>query len=219
VEVLYLTASHVSAYTWDGLPDWDLMARMMLAEQSYKILDPVLYLDAVGAAWVAVNRLDPVHGFVSPDHIKNGDGLFHVLAFGQFRGLSTVGNANRAADPEAHPTAFALDDPLAGRKAYWQAVFLAKKVLDGEIPDPTGGAVYFADGKRRPRTTFWNKDYAGRTVAEVAEAIWAERITRWRQERLEVMVMGQLGREREYIRHEPSRNLVHGGSPHPAIAD
>lgn len=158
VPLLFRNDGQVGANTWRGLEEEDLLARMMLSEQSYKVLDPDLFPDVLGVAFVAANRLDPDRGYLSPEHAGTEEALWRVLAFGQFHGL-TGGNAYWAADPESYPHAFLIGDRLAGRRAYWRARLWADLVLDGQIPDPTGGATMFsdayADGTPRLRTAFW----------------------------------------------------------------
>jgi RHS repeat-associated protein len=144
--------------TWEGLEDWDLLARMMLSEESYKILDPALQWDAVGAGWTVINRTRPGSDY---DYPLDGHSRIFVTitAAGQYHGMIQVGNAAWAADPESYPTQFASNDAEAGRRAYWEAVRLAKGILKDSIPDPTDGRLIYADqlidGTPRERTAFW----------------------------------------------------------------
>ena len=157
VEIIYREDGSFDAErTWAGLGDVELLARLMLSEESYKILDPFHYEDAVGAAWVAINRTRPNSGY---DYAE-GDLFSAIIAPNQFHGMILIGNAKRAANPEAYPDWFEAGNPNAGRDAYWKAIELAEGIIYGIIPDPTEGRLIYGDalanGTRRERTAFWS---------------------------------------------------------------
>jgi hypothetical protein len=151
------------------LSDADLLARMMLSEESYKILDPVKYEDAVGAAWTAINRTKFGSGYSYAE-----DNLYKALvAESQYDGMISSGNAAWAADPEnpIYQGKFAVGNPNAGREAYWRAFELAQGMLNGEIADPTDGRRVYADelidGTKRERTAFWY--FQGTTINDPSD--------------------------------------------------
>ncbi len=132
--------------TWEDLSEADLLARMMLSEQSNKILDEDKVIDAIGAGWTALNRRDghPDDFYVT----KSPFDLFAVLvSMGQYDGLDgdTSGNFSWAADPGAYPDQFESGNPRAGHEAYYRALELAESILDGSIADPTNGRFFYAD--------------------------------------------------------------------------
>jgi RHS repeat-associated protein len=138
--------------TWQGLSDVDLLARTILSEEGNKAGNPRLRMDVIGVGWTIWNRtrgIDP--GF---DYGRNN--VFAVVtAGGQYLGMLGTfakdgtfvpGNAARAANPESYNSWFGTE-PDAGRKAYWAAVAVAKGIIDGSVPDPTNGALYYADAR------------------------------------------------------------------------
>ena len=132
--------------TWGELSDVEILARMLLSEQSNKLLDPDKREDVIGVAWVALNRLNAGDEFF----IASADpqlGEHVILEGGQFHGMTVEGNSAWAADPEnpEFQGQFEVGNANAGREAYWEALKIAEGVLDGSISDPTNGRLYYAD--------------------------------------------------------------------------
>ena len=132
--------------TWQGVEDIDLLARSMLAEENEKLFDTDRFIDFIGAGWVMVNRTRNCEGLFQ---YASGD-LFKALtpyqqfALGGFFGIEgkvLPGNVAYVANPEAYPAWFGG----IPREAYWRAYEIAQGILDGSIPDPTFGALFFAD--------------------------------------------------------------------------
>ena len=141
--------------TWMNLTDVDLLARLIISEESNKILDPSKRDDAIGAAWTAVSRTRSGSGYLYAEN-----NLFEaIVANGQFLGMIQPGQAGVAANPEAYPQSFLVGDKNAGRAGYWAAIDIAEGILDGSIPDPTDGRLIYgdalSDGTKRERTAFW----------------------------------------------------------------
>jgi hypothetical protein len=132
--------------TWQGVEDVDLLARSMLAEENEKLFDIDRLSDLIGAGWVMVNRTRVDNGHF---HYAIGDLYRAVTPFQQFALGGYIedgsrvypGNVAYVANPEAYPRWFG-DKP---REAYWKAYEIAQGILDGSIPDPTYGALFFAD--------------------------------------------------------------------------
>lgn len=165
--------------TWKGVDEADLLARAMLAEENEKLLDPHRMVDFIGAGWVMVNRTRANDGYF--DYAEGS--LYRALtpyqqfALGGFitkSGEVFPGNVIFVANPLAWPAWFG-GDPVA---AYWKAVEIAEGILNGAIPDPTFGALYFADaylddyGNLIPfpdgRTRFWYMESLAYTIDELS---------------------------------------------------
>jgi len=131
-----------------NIADDDLVARMILSEAGGRILTEDGQIDAIGMAWVALNRTLGLHpGF---DYARS-DLYAALITPGQFQGLTGVrpgeqGNAAIVADPEAHDSWFGTQ-PGAGRAAYWIARTIAQCVLSQRAPDVTQGALFFSDAR------------------------------------------------------------------------
>lgn len=172
--------------TWAGIELPNLLARAMLAEENEKLFDPERVPDFIGAGWVMVNRTQKDDFFDYAD-----DNLYGALVpYFQFAlggvldetGRVLPGNAAIVANPSAYPSWF------GGRPedSYWQAYQIALGILLQAIPDPTGGALYFADfyindaGESVPfedgRTRFWHQGYPSFSIPElerIGSAPWS----------------------------------------------
>lgn len=136
------------AATWRPLDRDDLLARMILSEAAGRVLILPGQMDAVGMAWVALNR---TRGLQSGFDYALGDLHAALTRPGQFQGMAGVrsgeqGNATIVANPEIYDVWFGAQ-PRAGRFAYWIARTIARCVLSGHVPDPTHGALFFSDGR------------------------------------------------------------------------
>ena len=133
--------------SWLGTDPIDLIARAMLAEENNKLCDIDKVEDFIGTGWVMVNRT------------KGGDGYFDyaegriekaLLSFQQFAISGTKqcsrcpilpGNSAMVADPESYPAWFGGNPRLS----YWKSYAIALAIVQGSIPDPTFGALFFSD--------------------------------------------------------------------------
>jgi hypothetical protein len=169
-----------SRKTWDGVDPVDLLTRAMLTEENEKLFDPDRVIDLIGAGWVMVNRTQKSDGYFNyaEDNLYGALVPYFQFALG---GVKTVngrilpGNAAIVANPESYPAWFG-GDPQA---SYWKAYQIALGILNGSVPDPTGGALYFADyyineeGLAVPfedgRTRFWFRGYRSYTIPELQQ--------------------------------------------------
>ena len=169
-----------SRKTWDGVDAVDLLARAMLTEENEKLFDPDRVIDLIGVGWVMVNRTQKSDGYFNyaEDNLYGALVPYFQFALG---GVKTVngrilpGNAAIVANPESYPAWFG-GDPQA---SYWKAYQIALGILNGSVPDPTGGALYFADfyineeGLAVPfedrRTRFWFRGFRSYTIPELRQ--------------------------------------------------
>jgi hypothetical protein len=169
-----------SRKTWDGVDAVDLLARAMLTEENEKLFDPDRVIDFVGAGWVMINRTQKSDGYFN---YAEEDLYGALVPYFQFAlgGVKSVngrilpGNAAIVANPESYPAWFGGDP----RASYWKAYQIAFGILNGSVPDPTGGALYFADfyineeGLAVPfedgRTRFWFRGYRSYTIPELQQ--------------------------------------------------
>jgi hypothetical protein len=178
IEIQYdRNGNYDARQTWADVELPDLLARAMLAEENEKLFDPDRVPDFIGAGWVMVNRTETDGFFDYAD-----DSLYGALVpYFQFAlggvldpaGKVLPGNAAIVANPAAYPSWF------GGRpqESYWNAYQIALGILLETIPDPTGGALYFADfyrnkaGESVPfedgRTRFWNTGYPSFSIPEL----------------------------------------------------
>jgi hypothetical protein len=139
--------------TWKGVNNTDILARLLIAEERDKILDPLMEEDVVGVAWVIRNRtqLKDPNIFV---YARNNINLAIIKGDTALSGVKCssgycAGNAAYAANPAGYNIPKAV---------YWRAYEIASKVINGKIADPTNGALYFSDanyeGQHYERTHF-----------------------------------------------------------------
>jgi hypothetical protein len=164
--------------TWSSVDRTDLLARAMLAEENEKLYDLERELDFVGAGWVMVNRTLKADGFFNyaDENLYGALVPYFQFALGgtkDINGTILPGNAAIVANPELYPGWFAGNP----RGYYQKAYRFAAGILNGTIPDPTGGAIYFADfyvlddGSAVPfedgRTRFWSLGYPSFSLPEL----------------------------------------------------
>lgn len=164
--------------TWSSVDRTDMLARAMLAEENEKLYDPERELDFIGAGWVMVNRTLKADGFFNyaDENLYGALVPYFQFALGGTKdanGTILPGNAAIVANPEYYPGWFAGNP----RGYYQKAYRMAAGILDGTIPDPTGGAIYFADfyvladGSAVPfedgRTRFWFLGYPSFSLPEL----------------------------------------------------
>jgi hypothetical protein len=167
-----------SRKTWDGVDAVDLLARAMLTEENEKLYDPDRAIDFAGVGWVMVNRTRKSDGYFNyaEENLYGALVPYYQFALGGVKSVNgriLPGNAAIVANPELYPRWFG-GDPQA---AYWKAYHIAEGILNGSVPDPTGGALYFADfyineeGLAVPfedgRTRFWFRGYRSYTIPEL----------------------------------------------------
>jgi hypothetical protein len=181
IEIQYDSRGNYDARkTWANVDMADLLARAMLAEENEKLFDPERVLDFIGAGWVMVNRTQKADGFFpyADENLYGALVPYFQFALGgvkDIQGKILPGNAAIVANPEFYPGWFG-NDP---QTYYWKAYRVAAGILNGKIPDPTGGAMYFADfylnedGFAAPfedgRTRFWFRGYASYSIPELRE--------------------------------------------------
>lgn len=166
--------------TWANVDRADLLARAMLAEENEKLFDPERVLDFIGAGWVMVNRTQKADGFFpyADENLYGALVPYFQFALGgvkDIQGKILPGNAAIVANPEFYPGWFGNDPGTY----YWKAYRVAVGILNGKIPDPTGGAMYFADFYLNEdgfavqfedgRTRFWFRGYASYSIPELRE--------------------------------------------------
>lgn len=156
--------------TWANLSDIDLLARVILSEQSSRVLNKKYQVDSIGIAWATVNRTRGID--VRFNYGRNN--LYKVVtSTSQYSGMEQFGNGSRAGDPDKYWRWYG-DSPDSGRLAYWTAYVISACVLRNQLPDPTHGALFFAsayyapngldtiaypDGYTRFRKHFGDKSY------------------------------------------------------------
>lgn len=164
--------------TWSSVDHTDMLARAMLAEENEKLYDPERELDFIGAGWVMVNRTLKADGFFNyaDENLYSALVPYFQFALGgtkDINGTILPGNAAIVANPEFYARWFA-----GNPRGYYQRAFrIAAGILNGTIPDPTGGAIYFADfyvtedGSAVPfedgRTRFWYLGYSSFSLPEL----------------------------------------------------
>jgi hypothetical protein len=137
--------------TWKYVKDADILARLLIAEERDKILDPLMDEEVVGVAWVIRNRTesDKYFGYAHDDYVKAIIKGNTTLSGTNCSSGYCAGNAAFAANPEGYKIP---------REVYWRAYEIAYKVINGKIADPTSGALYFSDanyeGQHYERTHF-----------------------------------------------------------------
>lgn len=139
--------------------DVNLLGRMMFAEGADHYNVPGA-MEGIG--WVARNRVG-ASGF--PDTLRGVINQTDSRGIPQF---AAVGNAihqgNALWTQAANPSALTAPNS----DAYKRAQDVARGVLSGQIPDPTGGATYYytsSDGQPPPRDKFFiNAMKSGRLV-------------------------------------------------------
>jgi len=133
--------------SWRGVDPVDLLARAMLAEENNKLCDPEKDKDFLGAGWVMVNRTQVDDGYFD---YAEGSIERAVLSFQQFAITGTKrcqqcpllpGNAAIVADPESYIGWFGGNP----RASYWKSYSIAIGILNGDLSDPTYGALFFSD--------------------------------------------------------------------------
>jgi hypothetical protein len=169
-----------SRKTWHGVGAVDLLARAMLTEENEKLFDPDRVIDLIGVGWVMVNRTQKSDGYFNyaEDNLYGALVPYYQFALGGVKSVNgriLPGNAAIVANPELYPSWFG-GDPQA---SYWKAYQIALGILNGSVPDPTGGALYFADfyineeGLAVPfedgRTRFWFRGYRSYTIPELQQ--------------------------------------------------
>jgi hypothetical protein len=178
IEIQYdRNGNYDARQTWANVELPDLLARAMLAEENEKLFDPDRGPDFIGAGWVMVNRTETDDFFDYAD-----DSLYGALVpYFQFAlggvldqtGKVLPGNAAIVANPEAYPSWFGGSP----QESYWKAYQIAIGILLETIPDPTAGALYFADfyinnagesvAFEDGRTRFWNTGYPSCSIPEL----------------------------------------------------
>lgn len=164
--------------TWAAVDRTDMLTRAMLAEENEKLYDPERELDFIGAGWVMVNRTLKADGFFNyaDENLYGALVPYFQFALGgtkDVNGTILPGNAAIVANPQLYAGWFA-GDPVG---YYQKAYRIASGILNSTIPDPTGGAIYFADfyvtedGYAVPfedgRTRFWHRGYPGFSIPEL----------------------------------------------------
>lgn len=164
--------------TWAAVDRTDMLARAMLAEENEKLYDPERELDFIGAGWVMVNRTQKADGFFdyADENLYGALVPYFQFALGGTKDLNGTilpGNAAIVANPQLYAGWFA-GNPVG---YYQKAYRIAAGILNGAIPDPTRGAIYFADfyvaedGSAVPfedgRTRFWYRDYPSFSIPEL----------------------------------------------------
>jgi hypothetical protein len=166
--------------TWDGVDVVDLLARAMLTEENEKLFDSDRVIDLVGTGWVMINRTQKSDGYFNyaEENLYGALVPYFQFALGGVKSVNgriLPGNAAIVANPELYPAWFG-GDPQA---SYWKAYQIAFGILNGSVPDPTEGALYFADfyineeGLAVPfedgRTRFWFRGYRSYTIPELQQ--------------------------------------------------
>jgi RHS repeat-associated protein len=137
--------------TWKDVNKTDILARLLIAEERDKILDPIMEEDVVGVAWVIRNRTesDKYFNYARDNYVKAIIKGNTALSGTNCSSGYCAGNAAFAANPEGYKIP---------REVYWRAYEIASKVINRKIADPTGGALYFSDanyeGQHYERTHF-----------------------------------------------------------------